>query len=206
MEDVTSLIERLVKAITTNKDDVHVECLPLATKTPVRIEVHPSEVGRVIGEHGTHFKALQNIVLAISYKRRTVFELLPMQEPDAGVVPIRYGRFKGQDDWPKQQITELVTESVKAVFKNESAIDIEVRDMTNFCSAYTIKVDRREDADVVKIVQGAMTTLFNAIGRINGRVLIVEIVADKVASKPDRGGSERQPLTPDGRFCKTIRR
>lgn len=203
---VTSLFERLVKEITTNQDQVTVEALALATKTPIRIEVHPSEVGRVIGEHGAHFKALEKLCLAISYKTRQMFELLPMQEPEASVVPLRYGRFHGRDDWPKQKITKLLSDMAESVFKNEIAVDITVSDMKNFVSAYTIRVDRREEADVIKIIQPAFTTLFNAIGRVNGRVLIVEIVADKVVAKMNPPESGEQPLTPDGRFCKTIRR
>ena len=205
-EKVTSLIESLVKEITTNKDQVSVESLALSTKTPIRIDVHPSEVGRVIGEHGAHFKALENILLAISYKAKQVFELLPMQEPDASVVPIRYGRFHGQDDWPAHKVKKLIEDTAMAVFRNESAVVVEVREMKNFVSAFTINVDRREEADVIKIVQPAFTTLFNAIGRVNGRVLIVEIVPDKSVAKGKPGREERQPLTSDGRFCRTVKR
>lgn len=203
-DKVTSLIETLVKEITTNKDQVTVEGVALATKTLIRIEVHPSEVGRVIGEHGAHISALRKVALAISYKTKTIFEILDLEEPDKSIVPLRYGRFQGSDDWPKEKITKIVELTSMSVFKNEIAVEVEVLDMKNFTSAYTIHVDRREESDIVRVIQPAFTALFNAIGRINGRVLIVEIVADKVVAKP--GKTEFQPLTADGRNCKTIRR
>lgn len=201
IENLSNLIATLVCEMVSNPKRVKVVCRTLERSNTVQIDVDPSEVGRVIGEAGSHFKALSKICLSFSAKLGKHCELLPMEEPDEDVVPSRYGRFKGRDDWPKEKISQLVERVARNVFKHEDAIEVTVKDEEHFVSVFTVKVARTEDSDVVNLMSDAYKPIFNAIGRMNGRVLIVDVVAGKSAAKP-----EKQPSTADGRFAREIRR
>lgn len=198
-ERLTRLLNSLIQYIVTDKQSVKVVAMPLAVETLVKIEVNPAENGRVIGERGAHFKALEKLCLLASAKAGKAFKLLPMDEADEDVVPMQYGRFRGNDNWPKQSITELVEHVARVIFHNEDVIEVDVEDQTNFVSVFTVRVARTEPADVVFVAIEAYAPLFNAIGRVDGRVLSIQVIAEK---SPGR----RQPLTTDGRHCKTIRR
>lgn len=76
------LIQVMAQAIVTNPEMVVISELLGSHCTVVKLKVHKSEIGRVVGKQGRTAKALRTIVDAVSakLKKRTVLEIMEVEE------------------------------------------------------------------------------------------------------------------------------
>ncbi len=59
-------VEHLVRGIVSNPDDVRIDVKSSRRGTMIRVQVHPDDVGKVIGRTGRTATALRTVVNALS--------------------------------------------------------------------------------------------------------------------------------------------
>lgn len=198
-ERLAELFSEILREFILHPGELEVVAVQLTKSATVHIKANGGDVGRIIGERGAHFKALQHVCLAVSHKHKTAIELAPVAEPESGRAD-RYQKFAAKENWREKEVLSLLTRTVRMIFRHESVIDIETKNMPGAITVFTVRIARAEDGDIVQIMQAALKTIFNAVGKANGRTLYVELIAEKSHE------AERQPKSAGGRYCKEVRR
>lgn len=75
VEDMSSLITEIAKALVDDSDSVRVDVLPEMDTTVLRLFVSPEDVGKVIGKQGRTARSLRTILSAASMKLQHRFAL-----------------------------------------------------------------------------------------------------------------------------------
>jgi len=195
---IQDLIADLLREFILHPDSLKVSAVPLAQSISIRIEVHTGDMGRIIGEKGAHFRALESLCLCAGLKHGVAINLAPIAEPKGGR-PDRYEKFKARDDWRYSEILSLLERAAKMIFKSEEAISLTTTDEDEHLTIVTVNVARRESYEVIVAGSLALRTLFNAVGKANGRTIFVQVAAANDTDPP-------QPKSAAGRFSRELRR
>lgn len=192
------LFREILNELVLSPGFLKVYAVAMTKSIMLRIEASAGDMGRIIGEKGAHFKSLRAICGAVGHKFKVDIELPPLPESRTKRAD-RYEKFQGRDDWKKEKITDLIRRAAVLVFRHEEAVEVSVADLPDFISTYTVSVATAEPALLVEAMSAALKILFNAVGKANGRTLIVEVVPSNMADPP-------QPAASDGRSAKETRR
>jgi len=194
---IQDLIADLLREFILHPAELKVVVIPLIQSIALRIEAHSGDVGRIIGEKGAHFRSLQAICMCASLKHGFEINLEWLPEPQGW--PDRYQKFKARHDWGQAKILSLIKRTTKLIFRAEDAICVKMVDHNAATTVITIQVARKETRQVLELAGFALRTLFNAVGKANGRTLFVEVVASNSSDPP-------QPKSAAGRFSRELRR
>jgi predicted RNA-binding protein YlqC (UPF0109 family) len=77
---IQELISGLAKALVDDPDAVHVEVIPEAASTVLRLRVASTDIGKVIGKQGRTARSIRTILSAASMKMQHRFSLDIVEE------------------------------------------------------------------------------------------------------------------------------
>jgi hypothetical protein len=164
------LVERSLKEITIHPEVVKTELKPVGSiLVTVMGHVHAGDMKRALGTGGAHSKALNFIAEKIG-ERYGVPMRARLAEPTEGADDM-HGKFVPKSEWPRDRVRDLAQSICDAIFRFPSRTEIhdskEIHE-----SVLDISVDRRESSFLVDQAQAHIRALFNAIGKMNGRMLL----------------------------------
>jgi predicted RNA-binding protein YlqC (UPF0109 family) len=192
------LFRRLVTEIISHPENLIIETKLHTQSIVMTLQAHAADTPRIIGSGAENFKALGIIAAALGARAGLHVSVPPIREPVVGE-PDRY-KFSPQPDWPKERIVKLLTDLARAAFADSSAVEVKLfDDDASVSTTIELWVARNERGALVFGVGAALRTLFDAIGKANGRLIFLDVVAKKESEGP-------QPGTAAGRFTKEVER
>lgn len=191
-EKVERVLRDIVHEIILHPDDFEVIQIPLSSHLVVNLRAQTSDTGRIIGPKGAHFLALKIIVAAVGASCTKRVLLGRMEPPLDGKGPDSYNKLVFKKDWNEAKVREILERTVASIFTYPSSVT--VKDVDEVTSVLCVTISSRERADLVAQVSDALQTLFNAVGKANGRIVLVDVVAET----PEPA----QPGSADGRWAK----
>jgi len=187
------LFRRVVTEIISHPEDLVLEAKQFTQSIVVTIQAHAADTPRLIGEGAANYKALVLLAVALGARAGLRVSIPPIREPVVGK-PDRY-KFAPNESWPKEKIIKLLLDVARGTFSDPDAVEAKVFDDDSTVSTTVeLWVARNERLALVTGFGSALRTLFDAIGKANGRLLYLDVVAKK-----DVDG--RQPATAAGRFA-----
>lgn len=75
VSDMSALISEIARSLVDQPTDVIVDAIPDGETTLLRLKVHPSDVGKVIGKQGRTARSLRTILSAAAMKTKSRFTL-----------------------------------------------------------------------------------------------------------------------------------
>ena len=75
VDEIRELVSEIAQALVDDPDAVHVEAIMDQDTAVLRLEVAPSDVGKVIGKQGRTARSLRTILGAVSMKHHRRFAL-----------------------------------------------------------------------------------------------------------------------------------
>lgn len=167
-----SIVERIVKEIALHTNDVRTSLESLGRVWMINVQVNRGDMPRIIGKGGAHSQALSTIIAAIAAKTGEQIRL-SIVEPAVGVKD-RYPSFAPNFSWNAAPAMTLLSDICDATLPGKSTI--RNLDSVNMATVLEVRVDPRVRFDILRGLQSALNTLFNAIGKANGRLLTVELL------------------------------
>jgi predicted RNA-binding protein YlqC (UPF0109 family) len=165
-------VTRILHQITFHHSDIQVHVVSMGNSGLVSIQVHRADMSRVLGKKGVHFRALTEIIKAIGDKYRIPLNV-ELLEPEVGQNE-RYLAFSGTDDWPAKEVKE-VTQMVAGLCFS-LPVTVELQDHPGFKTVVTIRLSEGESVKMSMGLQPHFGTLWNAMGKANGRYIYVDVV------------------------------
>ena len=205
-DKTAKLLHDILTEIVLDKKAIIVQAVNYSAMMTIGIRSNPTDQGRIVGTRGGHFKSLSALCNCIGAKQKITIELLPIGKKTEA--KDRYYPFVAKDNWREEEIRALIVRTVQAVALCEEAVAIEQQAEQMGVSKFVIHVARQERPELVAsmttgmvnpngMVTGWLKILVNAIGKANGRTIILEILADKDGDLP-------QPETSAGRFAREL--
>ncbi len=192
------LFRRIVTEIISHPENLVIEPKVFTQSIVLTVQAHAADTPRLIGEGAANYKALVTVATALGARAGLRVSVPPIREPVVGA-PDRY-KFNANDHWPKDRIVRLLTETAQATFAEPDAVEVKLFDDDSTVST-TIElwVARNERSALVFALGAALRVLFDAIGKANGRLIYLDVIAKKEVEGP-------QPASAAGRFSKEVDR
>ncbi len=171
-ETCVNILTRILDQFTYHPETRKVWAVAVGRSWMVKLQLHRADTPRVVGERGSHIRALDTISAAIGAKNGVNIRT-QLLEPEVGL-PERYHKFKPAENWNTEAVTKLADDICASVFVSPYAV--KVNDGADFTSTIEIQIDRSENKTLVDTIQKAMQVVFNAVGKANGRILFVDVV------------------------------
>ena len=169
-DELQEVILGLVDELVVERSAAKVEIHPLGPMTNFHIHVAPIDMRRVIGGKGAVIRGLTNLVRLIGrrYKQRFDLKLIdpPIQARDSDQ------KFVGQHNWNQSHVRALAQRLADLIF---TGAVVEIIDGENFDSALEFQVPETTKQEIIALVSPDLTALFDAIGKPNGRHIIVAV-------------------------------
>ena len=192
-----SLIRNICEQMILKPGSLKLDVLPMTQSFIICIVASYSDAKRIVGAGGVHFEALKQLVALAGRKFGINGELDAIQD-DGNRLEDRYPEFEASQDWPKAKVASLFEAMATAVFEDEKAIRINIKDGSAGLSIVEVACSEAESREVIEKFRGIIAFLAKPIGKGNRRRLMVDFTTI--------GTSERQPASADGRFAKAISR
>jgi predicted RNA-binding protein YlqC (UPF0109 family) len=192
------LFRRLVTEIISHPENLVIETKLHTQSIVLTLQAHAADTPRLIGSGAATYNALVTVAAALGARAGLRVSVPPIREPVVGE-PGRY-KFAPQEQWPKERIVKLLTDITRAAFADSGAVEGKLFD-DDASGSTTIElwVARNERGALVFALGAALRTLFDAIGKSNGRIIYLDVIAKKEIEGP-------QPWTASGRFTKEVER
>ena len=190
IEKVVDLFKRVVAAMCDHPDSLVVTARPLRASVSVSVQAHAVDTSRLIGSGGQNYWALSTIASAIGARRKIRVKVPPIREPVVGE-PARF-EFKADPNWPRARILALLDETLAATFFHPVASNVD-DDEEFFTTTVEVTMDRRERMGWVDRFGNALAIIFDAIGRTNGRVLMIDFIVDAEPAQPESAAGRNMP-------------
>jgi predicted RNA-binding protein YlqC (UPF0109 family) len=192
------LFRRLVTEIISHPENLIIETKLHTQSIVLTLQAHAADTPRLIGSGAETFRALGIIAAAMGARAGLRVSIPPIREPVVGE-PDRY-KFAPQKQWPKERIVALLTDVARAAFADSGAVEVKLfDDDASVSTTIELWVARNERGALVFALGAALRTLFDAIGKANGRILYLDVIAKKEIEAT-------QPGTAAGRFTKEVQR
>lgn len=192
------LFRRIVTEIISHPENLVIESKEFTQSLVLTVQAHAADTPRLIGEGAVNYKALVVVATALGARAGLRVSVPPIREPVVGE-PDRY-KFSPTPDWPKEKIVKLLTDTARATFADPDAVEVKLfDDESTVSTTVELWVARNERSALVFALGAALRTLFDAIGKANGRLIYLDVVAKKDIEGP-------QPTSADGRFSKAAKR
>ena len=197
-QNVLTLFRRLVTEIISHPENLVIDAKQHTQSMVLTVQAHAADTSRLIGEGASNYKALVTMATALGGRAGMRVSVPPIREPVIGERD-RY-KFTPNPEWPRTRIMDLLSDTARAVFADPDAIEIKPFDDDGTVSTTVeLWVARNERTTLVHPVGEALRTLFDAIGKANGRLIYLDVIPKKEVEGP-------QPATAGGRFTKEVRR
>lgn len=166
------VVNKIITEYLFHLDDIQIEELHVGQTHLVAVQCNKADMPRIVGKGGAHATALQAIVAMIGEKSGNEIAL-HIVEPTKGIAE-RYGTFVPKTRWPGQQCADMIAYVAQHCLHDKPIVRIE--DMPAFRSKLTIEIPSLEDNNLVAMFYDAIKVLWNAIGKMKGRYLFVDVV------------------------------
>lgn len=174
-------LRRIIERFTIHHNLLAIETVSVGGVVNVFIQAHRADTSRLIGERGASFRALSTLVAALAGADGYRAVLQPIAEPTAGE-PEKFTRFVHNPGWDRECITRLLELLCNRIFEGRAAI--EARDACNQ-TIYVVRVPVDEMPECVRAIGSALHVIFNAIGKSNGRLIMVGV---EMTGAPEEAG------------------
>lgn len=191
-DTVTERLRELIAEIILHPDSLEFIRIPLTSHVVLNMRAQVSDTGRIIGPGGAHFRAFK-MLAAIMGERQGVKVLLGRMDAPLDSRPAdSYRKVEFRVDWDADKVRGLLERAASSSLPLGATVTaVDVDDVT---SVLTIQHSPRERSELVTALVEASQTLFNAIGKANGRMLYVTAEAEALETP--------QPDSADGRWAK----
>lgn len=189
---VTDRLREIVAEIISRPDELQFIPLGTGSRVILNVQVNASDTGSVLGKGGAHFRALGTLAALMGQRAGVRLTLNRMKEPEPGERADPAKKVKLKKVWASDKVSDLLERTACSVLTHPTAVTVE--DADSVTSFLTIRHSPREIAALVEALVTACEPLFNAIGKMNGRVLYVSAEAASAESQ--------QPEKADGRFAR----
>lgn len=166
------IVRRIIGEFTYHPSDIRTAVQEVGHSMTVKLQVNRADMPRVLGKQGTHFRALESLVAAIGAKAGLTLRF-QLVEPAVGM-PDRYDPFTAKEEWNSANAVQLLSEIADATFMGKTSI--RVIDGEDYQSSIELTLTAVEKRAIIDAVAGAAKVLFKAIGRAQGRFLVVDII------------------------------
>lgn len=177
------LVRRILEEITFHHADLHVTPTQVGRSWMIKVQVNRADMPRVIGGGGLHHRALDTIVAAVGVKN-AVNMRLHVLEPDVGR-PERFEKFEASHNWNAEPVVRLLRDICAAVFITQA--EVSARDVADATTNLEVILSGKEPRKIIEPIGKALSALFNAIGKANGRIVMVDVAVEGEAPAPDLG-------------------
>lgn len=175
VERGSKMVDEVIRSMTKHPDRVKVNVAESgAGVVTIQITAHPSDTRRIVGVQGSNLGALSNLTRLLF---RGSGKMVQYSRVEFYEVPedIREG-FTPDSEWPKDRIVNLVDRLSRAVFDCKE-VTVEAIDVPDSVTVINVKVGVVSDA--VRRFGSAMSKVFNVIGNVHGRILMVRVNEEK---------------------------
>jgi len=194
------LLRRLLTEMIAYPQELVIQHKAFATSVTITLQAHAADTKCLIGSFANNYRAITTTMLWIGARQGFRVTIPPIREPVTGNADERY-TFAANPEWPKVRLMALIHETAHALF--DEPISFKVHDDDeNYTTTVEIFVSRLQKPGLLVAIGPALETLFDAIGRKNGRILSVCLVPDLAPEQP----AVRQPVSARGRFTGEIKR
>lgn len=170
--NISLLFSELVKSFVIHPDRLRVESSEDGKHQTIQFTGYGGDAGRIIGEAGEHYRALIDLAAYLSKRNGKRIILLPVLNGDGGTDNTdRHAMFAENPRWPAEAIQRRLVEITSALF---GAVTVERDDVPGAVTKFGVHV-RCSDEKVVDSIGHALAVIFNAIGKANGRTLVVTL-------------------------------
>lgn len=171
-DQAKTILTDLIQEFVLRPEQIEVRTAVAGHAAFLTVQANPSDVRRIIGAKGAHFRALKEICKAITSKtgHSVMLNHLPFEESQ----PDRYPKFKLNRNWPVQKISDLLQRAAKACLLNDDMVAVEAKDLEDPNSLLTVHVAQEEPSARLEAISAALAIIFNAVGSANGRTLHLE--------------------------------
>jgi predicted RNA-binding protein YlqC (UPF0109 family) len=181
VEKVKGILGRIVEDIIFHADCLKIDDSTVGNLSIISILTHYADKGRVIGTDGKTFKALKVLVGHIGRNLGLQISLDRVGTSVDGPID-RYGKFKWKREWDRERILGLCLDVCKLLNRGseDPVVDESSEEKEDGSATTIIKIilHGADGATRRAELQDAMFTIFNAIGRKNGRLLSVAFVSE----------------------------
>ncbi len=164
------LITALVKEITRYHDDLDIRTTSIGRTCIIKIQPHRADMGKVTGSKGAHIKALNALAMMIGAKHGMNIRI-QLVEPEVGRIDSHLP-FEPNPVWNSAEVLQLLASLCDAVFRHPVEIETDEEGIT---TTIAVIVNERESMPLVMAANDAILVMFNAIGKANGRNIIVDV-------------------------------
>jgi len=168
------LARRVLEEITFHKSDLHVTPTQVGRSCMIKVQVHKADMPRAIGSGGLHHRALDTLIAAIGIKY-AVNMRVNLVEPEVGR-PERYERFEASHNWNSEPVVALLRDICAAVFITSA--EVSAHDAADATTNLEVTVSAREPRKIIEPIGKALQVLFNAIGKANGRIVLLDVAIE----------------------------
>lgn len=181
-----SLIRDIIRCFAMHPEDVVLQIEEVGSLTVIKIKVHRADTPRILGRKALQWKALQAITRGLKHDHGSYS--IKLLEPTVGE-PEKFQIFEPRENWNKVAIFSILSRLLDQLFGRAVIVCNESEDQT----VWDVSVELKEQPVRVEVLGEAIQILWNAMGKANGRILIVN-VRREMESEPS------QPRTAAGRF------
>lgn len=137
----------------------------------------------MIGTGGVNFKAIKTIVSIVGHHLGLQVLVPPIMEPITGEADRH--KFRPDKNWPKDRICKLIESTARACVSHPDAVRLEESDCGDQSTMIEVTVSRSERQELVFRLREAFETIFDAVGKRNGRIIMVALMTDQDPGQPD---------------------
>lgn len=161
---IPALIRRLIEAFISERRHLQIKTEEIGSALKISIRSSKSDMGRIVGREGHHLEVLSTLVMAMGEKAGETIFIEHLEPIFNGEPPENKAR------WDDTAFDILAEDTARAVF-DDAAVEIHRSGMTVMVEVRT--GDKQEKADRIG---GALKSIFNAIGKANGRKIFVSVL------------------------------
>jgi predicted RNA-binding protein YlqC (UPF0109 family) len=192
------LLRRLLSRMVAYPETLVLDAKAFYGSATISIQAHAADTPRLIGTGCVNYRSIRAIMLAVCARRGYSVTVPKIREPVTGV-PEQY-KFTANPRWPSTELLALLTDTVRGCVEQPESVRLEPHhDDENVTTTVEVFVSRTENKDVLRALGPAIKTVFDAIGRTNGRLLNVALI-------PDAEPSQEQPASARGRYTGEVER
>lgn len=171
---ITIAVRDFLVELVEHRDKLRVTETRVGKTLAIAIDSAPSDVGRLIGDKGSHFKALATIIAAAGHRQNMKASLLRIDDRGRTIAGERTNGFTPNPDWPRERLFNAISGLAEQVF---GTIQLVAVDASTDTTLLQIGLTDEESSDRLLLLDSTFATLVLAVGRSNGRIIKASVEA-----------------------------
>ena len=171
---ITIAVRDFLTELVEHRNRLYVTESRVGKTLAIAIDSAPSDVGRLIGEGGNHFKALATIISAAGHRQGIKASLLRIDDRGRTIAAERTNGFTPNPNWPRERLFDVIAGLAEQVF---GAIQLVHVDASADTTLLQIGLTDEESSERLLLLDSTFATLVLAVGRSNGRIITASVEA-----------------------------